>query len=179
MGVVDYCSNPVTLSFQGNHPITTGLGATLTLATSFYVDHSAFAPDAVGGTVLGTSSAPSCSSVTRNSVAVGTLGAGRLVYLGPLYLGNVGQYNNGDLRSGNADRLFEQAVNWAAAGAIVPNCMVNAQCDDANVCNGAEQCINGFCSPGMPLVCSDNNVCTDDTCVSPTQGCTFTNNTAP
>jgi MYXO-CTERM domain-containing protein len=172
MGANDFCSSPVTLNFMGNHPVTAGLGASLTLATSFYVEHSPLGPDAVGGTILGTSSAASCTTPTRNSVVVGTLGGGRLVYLGPLYLGNVGQYNNGDLRSGNADRLLEQAVNWAAGGAIVPNCMVNAQCDDANVCNGAEQCIAGFCNPGVPLVCSDNNICTDDTC-SPLNGCQF------
>jgi MYXO-CTERM domain-containing protein len=175
MGANDYCANPVTLSFLVAHPITAGLGASLTLVGSTYVEHSPLAPDAFGGQILATSSGMSCTTVTRNSVVVGTLGAGRLVYLGPLYLANVAAYSNVDLRSGNADRLFEQAVNWAAGGVVMPNCMVNADCSDNNVCTGTETCVGGFCQPGVPLTCGDNNVCTDDTC-NALNGCMFTPN---
>jgi len=39
---------------------------------------------------------------------------GRSVYLGLMYVSNT-NYNNAGLRTGSADRLFEQAVAWAAA----------------------------------------------------------------
>jgi hypothetical protein len=51
-------------------------------------------------------------------------------------------------------------------------------CSDGNLCNGAETCQNGTCTPGTALVCNDGNVCTTDTC-NPATGCVFTNNTAP
>lgn len=41
---------------------------------------------------------------------------GRSVYLGLMYVSST-SYNNGALRSGTADRLFEQAVAWAATDA--------------------------------------------------------------
>ena len=40
---------------------------------------------------------------------------GRSVYLGPVYMA-AGSYANDQLRSGEADQLFEQAVAWAATG---------------------------------------------------------------
>ena len=45
---------------------------------------------------------------------------GRSVYLGLMYVSSVTSYNNGALRNGNPDRLFEQAVAWAADGTEVP-----------------------------------------------------------
>jgi hypothetical protein len=77
-------------------------------------------------------------------------------------------------------------------------CTSPVECDDGNVCNGAETCNNGACAPGAPLcddgdpcngveacdpgtgactpgtppVCDDGSVCTFDTCL-PTQGCLF------
>ena len=48
-------------------------------------------------------------------------------------------------------------------------------CDDGNVCNGAESCDpeTGSCVAGTPLSCDDSNVCTTDTC-DPTEGCVST-----
>jgi hypothetical protein len=43
---------------------------------------------------------------------------GRSVYLGPVYMSNSG-YSNDQLRSGDADKLFEQAVAWSANGSSV------------------------------------------------------------
>ena len=60
----------------------------------------------------------------------------------------------------------------------VSGCSSNAQCDDANVCNGAETCVTGQCQAGTPLNCTDNNPCTTDSCNSG-DGCHFVNNTLP
>ena len=51
-------------------------------------------------------------------------------------------------------------------------------CSDGDLCNGAETCQAGVCTPGVPLDCNDGNICTDDTC-NPATGCVHTNNTAP
>ena len=45
-------------------------------------------------------------------------------------------------------------------------------CDDGNLCNGSEFCLGGDCQDGTPLVCDDDNPCTDDSCV-PATGCHF------
>lgn len=45
--------------------------------------------------------------------AAGYVGAGRSVYLGPIYAAD---YAPGELRNADADRLLEQAVAWAARG---------------------------------------------------------------
>jgi Dictyostelium (slime mold) repeat len=37
-------------------------------------------------------------------------------------------------------------------------------CDDLTVCNGAETCLGGFCTPGTQLMCDDANPCTTDAC---------------
>ena len=38
------------------------------------------------------------------------------------------------------------------------------ECDDLNVCNGAESCSAGACVPGVPVVVDDADPCTDDVC---------------
>jgi hypothetical protein len=55
------------------------------------------------------------------------------------------------------------------------SCLVNADCDDALACNGAETCNvgTGMCQAGTPVVCSDGNDCTTDTCNEPGGTCTF------
>jgi hypothetical protein len=55
-------------------------------------------------------------------------------------------------------------------------CTIDADCDDANVCNGTETCVAGACQPGTPLSdgasCSDSSpcngieVCLGGTCIS-------------
>jgi hypothetical protein len=43
------------------------------------------------------------------------------------------------------------------------------------VCNGDETCgALGVCLPGLPLVCTDGNPCTDNTCDA-TDGCQVAN----
>jgi hypothetical protein len=57
-------------------------------------------------------------------------------------------------------------------------CLVDADCDDADACNGDETCVGGFCNFGLPLECDDGNDCTDDAC-DPALGCSNTPNSAP
>jgi outer membrane protein assembly factor BamB len=46
-------------------------------------------------------------------------------------------------------------------------------CPNTTVCDGAETCQSGVCSPGTPLDCDDHNACTTDAC-NPVSGCTHT-----
>jgi hypothetical protein len=56
-------------------------------------------------------------------------------------------------------------------GAAAPQCSTPADCADATVCNGTEQCVAGTCQPGTPLNCNDGSACTTDGCNAAT-GCT-------
>ena len=49
-----------------------------------------------------------------------------------------------------------------------------ASCSDGNLCTTDDFCFNGFCMAGSPVVCNDNNACTDDAC-NPTTGCFYVN----
>ena len=50
-----------------------------------------------------------------------------------------------------------------------------APCDDSNFCTTGETCSGGLCQGATPVVCTDNNVCTTDSC-DPRTGCDFVNN---
>src|SRR5262249_50197867 len=52
-------------------------------------------------------------------------------------------------------------------------------CDDGDGCTVGDACSGGQCEPGTPKTCSDQNPCTDDTCVSPSGDCQFVNNASP
>ena len=54
----------------------------------------------------------------------------------------------------------------------------NAPCDDGSLCTEGGTCGNGWCLTGQPIICTDFDVCTDDTC-DPAAGCVFTTNTHP
>ena len=54
---------------------------------------------------------------------------------------------------------------------VVSSCTTNAECQDANICNGFETCVAGSCTPGTPVDCSDGLFCTLDTCDPPTGTC--------
>jgi len=54
-----------------------------------------------------------------------------------------------------------------------PECASNLECDDANVCNGSESCIDGTCIAGSPLDCDDGDECTTESC-DPATGCVST-----
>lgn len=59
--------------------------------------------------------------------------------------------------------------------AKVTRCGSDADCDDGNVCNGAERCIDTVCGPGTPMTCDDGDACTDDAC-DETLGCVYEDN---
>jgi len=44
------------------------------------------------------------------------------------------------------------------------NFAVGGDCSDGDECNGLENCFDGECTAGTPLVCDDGNVCTADSC---------------
>src|SRR5881392_1798177 len=63
--------------------------------------------------------------------------------------------------------------------APIPNCCVsNGDCDDGDICNGLETCVNNTCVAGTPPDCDDHNPCTDDTCDA-VMACVHTDNTNP
>lgn len=45
-------------------------------------------------------------------------------------------------------------------------------CSDGSVCTVGDTCAGGVCVGGAPLVCNDNNICTNDSC-HPVNGCIF------
>ena len=93
-------SNPPISIVDSSHPVTMGVVSGFFPNTS--VEFSTNGADA-GASVLATANG-------QPTVVVGTPGnAGRSVYLGPIYM-----QSGSTLQTGNADRLFEQAVAWAA-----------------------------------------------------------------
>ncbi|WP_236605482.1 putative metal-binding motif-containing protein [Sandaracinus amylolyticus] len=56
------------------------------------------------------------------------------------------------------------------AGEEPPECLVDDDCSDDDVCTGIERCIDEACVPGMQLGCFDGVACSFDTC-DPTSGC--------
>jgi len=169
----EFC-DPPGLGIQiltNSHPVTAGL-SDFALPTSGDVEISPFAPDATNGQVLGTATATGgCTDSPTNTVVVGELGSGHLVYLGPVYLGSVGLYNNGDLRTGSPDRLLEQAVAWAALGS--PDGDGDGVSDNSDSCpgtaSGAEVDVNG-CSAEQRDSDGDGVSDADDQCPDSLKG---------
>ncbi|MHC4415401.1 MAG: hypothetical protein ACYS0G_08970 [Planctomycetota bacterium] len=97
-------SFPGTVEILGNHPIVAGI-SDFSYTANFWeyglgVDANATQLAQIAGTD------PSVAIAYQDT-------NGRSVYLGGLYLANVG-YQNGAMRSGVEDQLLEQAVAWAA-----------------------------------------------------------------
>jgi hypothetical protein len=66
-------------------------------------------------------------------------------------------------------RLFDAAIRWGSglADLRTSGCVgavEGASCSDANQCNGAETCHDGWCVAGIAPTCDDNQVCTTDSC---------------
>lgn len=53
-----------------------------------------------------------------------------------------------------------------------------ALCDDGNACTIGEHCVAGQCAYEALVLCSDNDLCTNDSC-DPAEGCVHTLNQAP
>lgn len=59
---------------------------------------------------------------------------------------------------------YQGMVHWV--------CGSDADCDDAEACNGPETCVSNTCVPSNePVSCDDDDVCTTDACEA-SQGCT-------
>ncbi len=70
---------------------------------------------------------------------------------------------------------WEDVTRTSRFAAFVPEapveaCVTDAECDDGDLCNGAERCDAGVCVAGLPLSCDDSDACTTDTC-SAQEGC--------
>ena len=91
------------------HPIMAGIANFAPGAEYIEVNRfAAEADDTVLAAIVGAAS--DISVAVKETVGSG----GRTAYLGPIYLANVSNYSQGALRSGDSDRLLEQAVGWAA-----------------------------------------------------------------
>lgn len=55
-------------------------------------------------------------------------------------------------------------------------CSGDAECDNGNLCDGTEQCVDGMCQAGTPVVCNDGVSCTVDSCIPATGACEVTPN---
>jgi hypothetical protein len=65
------------------------------------------------------------------------------------------------------------AIQRCAASADIPKkCISDIDCDDGDVCNGAETC-DKVCQPGTPVDCDDSDACTTDTCNAETGDCVY------
>ena len=91
----------------GSHPVLDGVSS---FYTGTYTQYPTGTPKLdVGATLL-------ANVGSEVAAAAADIGNGRSVYLGPIYAGYSSSWNTVALRSGMADRLLEQAVNWAAFG---------------------------------------------------------------
>ena len=162
-----YCAGPTSVSITGEHPITDGV--------SNFTDTSNYAetpgPLDSDATSLATAGCNGSSVLTIAERSTG----GRVVYIGLLILGNSSAYNNGGLRSGDADQLIEQAVAWASAKCAdedkdgVSTCA--SDCDDSNpnVFPGNEESCDGIdndCDGFIPEEELDNDMDGYATCAA-------------
>jgi len=106
-------------------------------------------------------------------------------------------------RTRNGDGRIDCVLAADYVAASAQPCTADADCGDANVCNGTETCSGGKCVAGVPLpscddgdacngsetcepvtgscvggiapTCNDGSVCTEDTC-DPAAGCVYIDN---
>ena len=77
---------------------------------------------------------------------------------------------NGKGRINSYNALNHPLVTGGAAAP--PPCIIDADCDDGNVCNGVETCDpNGVCVAGTPLNCDDGVYCNGIETCDPGSGC--------
>ena len=63
-----------------------------------------------------------------------------------------------------------QLITWDAEP-VPPECQTDDDCNDGVYCDGVEACREGRCIGGAPIVCTDGDECTDDSCDEPTRVC--------
>jgi len=68
---------------------------------------------------------------------------------------------------------FDQCTaSGGCSHTFIPGCcLIDADCQDINVCNGTETCVAGDCVPGVTLVCGDGDACNGDELCDPALGC--------
>jgi len=99
---------------DNTHPVTFGL-SNFTPGASF-IEVNPLAPES-NDTVL----ANIVGRPNDIAIAVKSVGSGRSLYLGSIYMASSTQYSTGTLRTGVPDQLLEQGVAWAADGiGIIP-----------------------------------------------------------
>ena len=100
--------NPVVDLQNGPHPITDGLSDFSSTPNLIEFSTSVDASAVVLGLANG--------AVGQNVIVYDDTIGGRSVYLGGLYMANVGSYGTAGMRAGNEDQLLEQAVAWGGGG---------------------------------------------------------------
>jgi hypothetical protein len=105
---------PGTIDILVNHPVTAGLSDFSTGASYTEVDRQGTeSDDTVLAAMVG----------AQGDLSIGVkdpIGSGRSVYLGPIYMADPSTYGTGPLRSGDSDKLLEQAVAWCGGSPSVP-----------------------------------------------------------
>jgi uncharacterized membrane protein len=86
------------------HPVTAGIASFTDNSNNIEIPNAGLNS---GATALAT-------TLSHDVVVVRQPGSGRTVYLGEVFTGDTGIYNNGGLRAGMADQLLQQAVAWSA-----------------------------------------------------------------
>ena len=116
----DFDSGGATLVITQAHPIMDGL-SDFSIANGCCTELNPLAPES-GDTVLATMDG-SQAGAGATAVSVKNVGDGFSVYLGPVFMGSESSYSNmfPALRTGDPDRLLEQAVAWAASGEVSPS----------------------------------------------------------
>ncbi len=77
-----------------------------------------------------------------------------------------------EFTAGQNDRASD-AWDTYRASSTPPPCTADAECDDGDVCSGAETCNlgTGLCEAGTALDCSDGDACNGAETCNPTSGC--------
>ncbi|MBW2263438.1 MAG: hypothetical protein JRG91_15845 [Deltaproteobacteria bacterium] len=78
-------------------------------------------------------------------------------------------------KGGNGtDAETEPEAALDAADAVhEPECSLDDECADTLYCNGVERCLEGVCMDGDPVVCDDEDVCTEDSCSEDEERCEY------
>ncbi len=133
----NFISTGGALAVTGGHPITEGV-ASIAVGGG---------PDAfwelADGLDSGATSLATTAGGDHGIAYKDTAGQGRTVYLGGIYSESETTYDTNYLRSGAADQVLEQAVNWAARGGATPLSLFGGAGNDVLVGGGGDDTLTG------------------------------------